>query len=103
MITISRRSRILLLSFIRRHSTFHLFIHWKDLLPLLGNLSGKYPKYDCFPTTCRSEWDVAGEKLSRVEEKQFGDVITEKDGVEQQIRRAQKAVLNPSKNCIHLM
>jgi hypothetical protein len=46
---------------------------------------------------------VAGEKLSRVEEKQFGDVITEKDGVEQQIRRAQKAVLNPSKNCIHLM
>jgi len=41
--------------------------------------------------------DVNGQTLGQARNETFGDVITDKAEVEERIRRAQRAILNPSK------
>lgn len=46
----------------------------------------------------RREYDETGQRLSRPDEYKFGDSIKDRKEVESMARRAQKALLNPSKD-----
>lgn len=51
----------------------------------------------CCTMKLRYEYDAKNVKLGRVREEQFGPVLQGKSELETWVRRAQKALLNPSK------
>ena len=58
--------------------------------------TGALPQLWSCSIKIRSKVDARGDKLRNVSVHQFGELITRTEEVELQVRRAQKAVLNPS-------
>lgn len=76
-----------------KESLFHP-IHVLDRCPLECRLSRSDDPWQCI-VSLRFITDADGQPLGQARNEQFGDIIYDKDEIEDRIRRAQFAILNP--------
>ncbi|GJF00698.1 P-loop containing nucleoside triphosphate hydrolase protein [Phanerochaete sordida] len=70
--------------------------------PTECRLSSSDAPWQCI-VSLRFTTDERGQALGQARNEQFGDVITDKSQVEERIRRAQRAILNPSTSSAHFL